>query len=138
MTSALKQSIKYTIFTLLTFTQLAQAQPGMSDQQMQQMMLQAQEAQKCFSKLDQSTFQELEAKGKKMEAEVKTLCKAGKRDEAMSKVMKFSKQMHNDPKMKALRECGELMQGAMAGMPQPYMPPDLDDQEEGGHVCDDI
>jgi hypothetical protein len=138
MTLALKQSLKYTAFTLLTLTPLAHAQPGMSDQQMQQMMLQAQEAQKCFSELDQSKFQELETKGKKMEAEIKELCAAGKRDEAMSRVMKFSKQMQNDPEMKALRKCGELMQGAMAGMPQPYMPPDMDDQEEGGHVCDDM
>jgi NaMN:DMB phosphoribosyltransferase len=138
MTLSLKQSLKYASFTILTLSQIAHAQPGMSDQQLQQMMKQAEEAQKCFSKIDQSKFDELEAKGTKMEAEIKSLCAAGKRDEAMSSAIKFSKQMHNDPQLKALRECSELMQGAMAGMPQPYLPPEMDDEDEGGHVCDDM
>lgn len=138
MTLAIKKSLPYTTLIMMILCQLAHGQPGMSDQQMQQMMLQAQEAQKCFSKLDQSSFDALETKGKKMEAEIKALCTAGKRDEAMSTAMKFSKQMQNDPQLKAMLECSKLMQGAMAGMPQPYLPTEVDDQGEAGHVCDDF
>jgi 3'-phosphoadenosine 5'-phosphosulfate (PAPS) 3'-phosphatase len=124
---------------LLLIAQISQAAPpGMSEQQMQQMMMQAQEAQKCFSKLDQSKFDELEAKGKKMQAEIKALCAAGKRDKATSTVMKYSKEMQNDPHLKAMRKCGELMAGSMAGMPQLNMLPTEDSQEEAGHICDDI
>lgn len=117
--------------------QSAHAAPGMNEQQMQQMMLDAQKAQACFSKFDKATFDEIEAKGRKMESEIKALCAAGKRDEAMSTAMKYGKQMHNDPKMKEIRKCSELMQGAMAAMPQPFMPPTEEDRE-AGHICDDM
>jgi SMC interacting uncharacterized protein involved in chromosome segregation len=105
---------------------------------MQQMMQQAQEAQKCFAKLDQSMFGQIEAKGKRMESEIRSLCRAGKRDEAMSAAMKFSREIHDDPNMKALRQCSEKMQGAMAQMPQPFMPPTTEELERAGHVCDDF
>ncbi|MBT2991222.1 MAG: hypothetical protein KME65_19855 [Candidatus Thiodiazotropha sp. (ex Ctena orbiculata)] len=138
MKLSIRQSLTYSALMLMFFTQTTYAAPGMSEQQMQQMMLNAQKAQACFSEFDKSTFDELEAKGKKMEADIKALCAAGKRDEAMSTAMKYSKQMHNDPKMKEIRKCGEMMEGAMAGMPQPYMPPTDEEQEKDGHICDDM
>ncbi|MES9991941.1 MAG: hypothetical protein ABW098_08310 [Candidatus Thiodiazotropha sp.] len=138
MKISISQSLSYSVFALMLLTQTAQAAPGMNEQQMQQMMLNAEKAQKCFSKFKQEDFEELEAMGKKMESDIKALCAAGKRDEAMSTAMKYSKQMHSDPKMKEIRKCGELMQGATAGMPQAYMPPTEEEQEEGGHICDDM
>ncbi|MEW8028280.1 MAG: hypothetical protein AB2792_16260 [Candidatus Thiodiazotropha sp.] len=138
MISTIKQSARFTSITLLLFAQAGNAAPGMSDQQMQQMMMQAQEAQKCFSKIDQSQMDELQAKGKKMEADIKALCAAGKRDEAMSAAMKYSKQMYNDPKMKEMRKCSEMMKDMMASMPQPHMPPTVEEREKAGHICDDM
>jgi predicted Zn-dependent protease len=133
-----KQALSYTVLTLLLLSQASHAEPGMSDQQIQQMMQQAEEAKKCFSKLDQSKFDELETRGKEMEAKIKALCTAGQRDEAMSSAMKFSKQMQDDPQIKALRECSKLMEGSMAEMELPYMQTEEDEQEESGHVCDDM
>ncbi|MES9817272.1 MAG: hypothetical protein ACH255_13720 [Candidatus Thiodiazotropha sp.] len=138
MISYTKQSVTFTLAALSLLFHTAHAAPGMSEQQMQQMMMQAQEAQKCFSKIDQSQLDELEAKGKKMEADIKALCAAGKRDKAMSAAMKYSKQMYNDPKMKEMRKCGEMMKDMMAGMPQPHMPPTVEEREQAGHICDDI
>jgi hypothetical protein len=133
-----KQSLSYGVLLLVSLSQTSHASPDMNDQQMQQMMQRAEEAQKCFSKLDQSTLSELEARGKEMEAKIKALCSAGQRDEAMSSAMKYSKQIHDDPQLKALRECGEIMDGVMADMPQTHIPSEEDEQEESGHVCDDI
>ncbi|MEW8393471.1 MAG: hypothetical protein AB2651_16970 [Candidatus Thiodiazotropha sp.] len=138
MKISIRRSLLYSFFTLIFLAQTAHAAPGMSEQQMQQMMLNAEKAQQCFSKFKKSDFDELEAKGKKMESEIKALCAAGKRDEAMSTAMKYSKQMYSDPKMKEIRKCGELMQGATAGMPQAYMPPTEEEQDEAGHICDDM
>lgn len=135
MVPFIKQSLLYIGFTLLTLAQGAHGAPGMNDQQMQQMMMQAQE---CFSKLDQSKFKELEARGKQMEADIKALCKAGKRDQAMNTAMKYGKEMQDDPQLKALRECGKKLEGMMASMPQPYTPPIDEEGEKGGHVCDDM
>jgi mannitol-specific phosphotransferase system IIBC component len=138
MTLSTKHALISSFSTLLILTQIGHAAPGMSDQQMQQMMLKAQEAQKCFSKLDRSKFDEIEAKGKKMQAEIKALCDAGKRDKAMSTAMEFSKQMENDPLTIEMRKCSEMMDGAMGGMPQSFMPTAEDGEEDEGHICDNI
>ena len=130
-------SIITVLFTVAFQATNAEAQ-GMSEEQIQQMILQTQAAQECFGEIDQSAFAELEAKGKKMEAEIKALCAEGKRDEAMSTAMKYGMEMQNDPQIKEMRKCGEMMQGMMDNMPQPYMPPSTDDSEDGGHICDDM
>ncbi|MCG7874723.1 MAG: hypothetical protein AB2672_17905 [Candidatus Thiodiazotropha endolucinida] len=138
MTSYIKQSVTFSLAALSLLFHTAHAAPGMSEQQMQQMMMRAQEAEECFSKIDKSQLEELEAKGKKMQADIKALCAAGKRDEAMSKAFKYSKQINNDPKIKEMRKCSEKMRGMMVNMPQPYMPPTVDEREKAGHVCDDM
>ncbi|WP_316366549.1 hypothetical protein [Candidatus Thiodiazotropha sp. CDECU1] len=136
MTSPLKQLTKYIPVALIFFSQITPAAPGMSEQQMQQMQQRMLQAQECFNKLDKSKFDELEAKGKKMEAEIKALCKAGKRDKAMSTAMKYGQEMHNDPQLKAMRKCGEHMQGMMDNMPGSFSPPTS--EEKDGHICDDM
>lgn len=136
MISYTKQSLTFLLVALSLLFHSAHAAPGMSDQQMQQIMMQAQEAQKCFSKIDKSQMDELQAKSKKMQADIEALCAAGKRDKAMSTALKYSKQINNDPNMKEMRKCSEKMQGMMANMPQPYMPPTVDEQEKAGHICD--
>ena len=123
---------------ILLFSQITQSAPGMNEQQMQQMQQMMQQAQKCFSKLDQSKFKELEAKGKRMHADIEALCKAGKRDKAMSTAMKYSKEMDNDPQLKEMRKCSEKMEGMMTNMPQTYMPPTSEDSEKDVHICDDL
>ena len=121
-----------TIFLSL-FTSICLADQSMSEEQMAQ---QAQAAQECFAKIDQSNFAALEAKGKEMESEIKALCAAGKRDEAMSTAMKYGKEFNASAEMKEIRKCSELMKGMMANMPTPYMPPDIDEDNEDRHICD--
>jgi hypothetical protein len=108
---------------------------GMSEAQMQQMMKQAEAAQACMQKVDQSQLKALEIKGKKMQAEIKALCAAGKRDKAMSTAMEYSMQMKNDPALKEMSKCGEMMQGMM---PKPYSPIAEGPDGKPSHVCDNI
>jgi hypothetical protein len=108
---------------------------GMSEAQMQQMMKQAEAAQACMQKVDQSQLKALETKGKKMQAEIKALCAAGKRDKAMSTAMEYSMQMKNDPALKEMSKCGKMMQGMM---PKPYSPIEEGPDGKPSHVCDNI
>ncbi len=101
-----------------------------------QMMQQAKAAQECFAKIDQSNFEALEARGKGMESEIRALCSAGKRDEAMSIAIKYGKEFNASAEMQDIRKCSELMQYMMANMPKPYMPLGIDDDGDSGHVCD--
>lgn len=130
---------KITLFVsalLLTTTQTVFAGPQGNQEHMQQM---AQKVQECFAKFDESSFNVLEAKGKKMESEIKALCAEGKRDEAMSTAMKYGMEFNNDPTMIEMRKCSKLMEEMMGGnMPKPYMPPSPEDEEDGGHICDDM
>lgn len=120
----------------LIFPNFVQANPtGMSPEQMQQMMKQAEAAQACMEKVDQSKLEALEVKGKKMQAEIKALCKAGKRDKAMSTAMEYSMEMKNDPALKEMSKCGEMMQGIM---PKPYSPVETGPDGKPSHVCDNI
>lgn len=120
----------------LLFTNFVLANPtGMSPEQMQQMMKQAEAAQACMEKVDQSKLEALEVKGKKMQAEIQALCKAGKRDKAMTTAMEYSMQMKNDPALKEMSKCGEMMQGMM---PKPYSPIDEGPDGKPSHVCDNI
>jgi len=108
---------------------------GMSEAQMQQMMKQAEAMQACMTKVDQSQLKALEAKGNKMQSEIKALCAAGKRDKAMSTAMEYSMQMKNDPALKEMSKCGEMMQGMM---PKPYSPIEEGPDGKPSHVCDSI
>lgn len=108
------------------------AQPGMDQQQMQQMMLQAQKMQECFAKVDQSALMALGQKAQAMESELKTLCKAGKRAEAQTTALKFGLEMAKDPNVAAAKECGGMMQGMMPKMSYPTSEKDMD----GRHICD--
>ena len=121
---------------LMAYGTITMAGPqGMDEQQMQQMMQQAEAMQKCFENIDPSAYENLEAKGKQMESDIKALCAAGKRDEAMSKAMKYGMEINNDPQLKEIRKCSEMMKGMMANMPQPYIPPTTDENSDE-HICD--
>ena len=67
----------------LTFS-LVQAQnyQNMSEQDMQNMMQQAQKMQACMQNIDQAKMQALGDKAKQMESEIKALCAKGERAKA--------------------------------------------------------
>ncbi|MCP5213783.1 MAG: hypothetical protein H6995_02095 [Pseudomonadales bacterium] len=121
------------IIALLLIALGVQAQqPGMSQEQMMQMMQQAQQMQACFAKVDQQALMALGQKAQAMESEIKKLCQANKRSEAQSTAIKFGMEMSQDKNIKAARECGEMAQGMMPKMNYPTSEKDLD----GRHICD--
>ena len=126
---------------LLPVTAIAQNYPGMgggmSQQDMQNMMQQAQQMQTCMQGIDTSQFEALEQRGRTIETEVKSLCASGKRDAAQDKATAFAHEISNNPDIQKMMKCGEGMRGMMAGMP--YMgqtsPTDKSDAADS-HVCD--
>lgn len=136
MTRIPKRYFGIIVFLSLLMSGLAQAGPGgMTDEQMQQMMHNAQKMQECMSKVDPSTFSKLEEKGKKMQAEVKALCDAGKRGEAQKKAIAYGKEMNASKEMKEMQKCG-MMAGSMIQQ-MPIVKEKLE-EGKGRHICDDM
>jgi len=136
MKMSFERSIKLFFLALSFSHHMANAGPtGMSEAQMQQMMKQAEAMQTCMAKVDQSSLKALEVKGKKMQSEIKALCAAGKRDKAMSTAIEYSMQMKNEPALKEMSQCGEMMQEML---PKPYSPIEEGDNGKPTHVCDNI
>jgi len=74
----------------------------------QQQMAAAMKMQQCMANLDPSVMEKIEASGKKFEAEVKALCKAGKREEAQNAAMAYGREMATSEEMKAMAKCGDM------------------------------
>jgi type II secretory pathway component PulJ len=117
---------------LLLSTSAVAQNPQMNQQQMQAMMGQMQEVQKCLQQVDQARMEALGERAQKMDAEIKKLCAEGKRDEAMETALTFGREMSSDPDMKLMRKCTEGMEGMMPQMPYADSPKELG----GGHICD--
>ena len=112
---------------------MAQSNEGMP-KDMTEMLLQAQKAQACMEKIDKSQMNKFEQEGNKMEAEIKSLCNSGKRDEAQQQAMAFSRKMMDSETMNEVRKCTELMRGMMPEMP-------FDNMEEkmaNTNICDEM
>ncbi|GJL65999.1 MAG: hypothetical protein NPIRA05_09700 [Nitrospirales bacterium] len=123
------------IYLLLLFPVVvyAQSDPGMPPHR-QMNMEQMQKAVACMEGLDRSAFEELDQIGQKIKAEIGSLCKSGKRDEAQDRAMAFAKEMMNRPEMKKMQECGKLAAGMMPKMPYET----LQEMGKDRHVCDDF
>ena len=103
----------------------------MTEEQMQQMMENAQKMQECMAKVDMNAFA---AKGEKVHAEVKKLCADGKRDEAQKKAMAYGKEMSSSKEMKAMQKCGEMAKQMMQQMPMT----DYAENTGQGDICDSL
>ena len=110
----------------------AQTYQGMSEQDMQRMMQQAQEAQACMQNVDQSRLNALQSESQRVSKEIEALCAQGKRDAAQKRAMTFGTRMARDPSITEMRKCGEMMKGAMPEMPYTGIP----EGKASGHVCD--
>lgn len=108
----------------------------MTEEQMQQLMQAAGKMQECYAKMDQSALQALNAKSEKMQAEVKALCAAGKRDQAQNRAIQHGKEIASSKVMQEMKKCGEMAGEMMNQMPMgPGTGSDFTDM---GHVCDSI
>ena len=108
------------------------AAPQMSDEQMQQMMQNAQQMQDCMSHVDEGAMQAFEDRADQMDKEIKALCAAGKRDEAQAKAMAYGKEMAESSTMKAMKQCGDM---AMKMIPSAATA--VTGASASHHVCDD-
>lgn len=116
---------------LPALTQSVQAQ-GMDPAQMQLMMENAQKMQACMSDVDQSAMQAMARDAEAFQQEIKALCAAGKRDQAMSDAMAFAKRIKASPEMQKMQACRKYMEGMMPKIPM------LDAPATGGaHICDE-
>jgi hypothetical protein len=113
---------------------IAQNYPGMSGSDMQNMMLQMQKMQACMQSVDQSRLKVYEQQANKVEAEVKSLCASGKRDEAQQKAVAFAQEFASDPDARKMMECTKMMSSAMPKMP--FMDPADKSVNSDKHVCD--
>lgn len=114
---------------------LAQGPQGMSQQDMQNMMQAAQQMASCMAQIDQSEIKALEKRSKEMEAEIDSLCKEGKRDEAQQKAMAFGREIKDSPAMQQMKKCGEMVKGMKSMMPSMGIK-DMEEEYKNKHVCD--
>lgn len=120
------------LLLLMPMVSVAQNYQGMSEADTQNMMQQMQKMQSCMSNVDQEKLKALEQRSYQMEAEVKSLCASGKRDEAQETAISMGKEMMSDPAMQEMKKCGEMMQGMVPQMA--FMDPDKDFSDN--HICD--
>ena len=122
------------LFMFVPIVAFAQNYPGMNEADMQKMMQQMDKMQSCMENIDQKKLKLIEQRSDQMEAEIKSLCASGKRNEAQKKAISFGKEMANDPTLKTMMKCGENMKGIM-----PEMSFDgLDKESSDVQVCDSL
>lgn len=121
------------LLAALVCAPLIQAQNGMTEEQMQKLMANAGKLQTCMQNIDPAVMQRLEERGNAIQAEIKTLCGADKRDEALQKAMVYGKEMGESEDLKQLRACGEMAVAMAPGFiaSNPANP-------GAGHVCDSM
>lgn len=112
---------------------VAQSNPAMQ-QNMMQMMEQAQKAQACVQKIDQSQFGQLQQEGDRKKAELEALCAAGKRDQAQQEAIAYSRKMMAEPVMQEMRKCSEMLRGLVPQMPFDNFEEEFKDK----HICDEL
>ena len=127
----LKTALAPVLFILPVFT--VQAGQGMNEEQMQQMMEQAQKMQECMSGIDQSAMETHAARAEKTSKEMKALCTAGKRDEAQAIAIDYARELRSSEDMQTMKKCSELASGMMQHMHMMY---EMDKDYEKNHVCD--
>ena len=122
---------------LLPVTATTQNYPGMggmSESDMQNMMQQAQKMQTCMQGIDQSRLQAFEQQARKVEADVKSLCAGGKRDDAQQEAMAFAREVSSNPDFQKMIKCTEGMSNMMPKIPFTDQTGEAD--TSAGHACD--
>lgn len=111
----------------------AHAGAGMTEEQMQQMMQQAEQMQKCMARVDESELELLGARAETMEQEINILCDAGQRDQAQRLALEYGKEISNSNVMQELKQCGDMAQVLLEQLPAlSAQTAEADDL----HVCD--
>lgn len=107
-------------------------QTGFNPEHMQQLMQQARQMQACMAQIDQNALAALGQRAQTVEAEIKSLCQSGKRDEAMDVAVTFGREMANDDNVRIARECGEMAQKMLPD----FKFPTSKAEAKSSHICD--
>lgn len=132
-------------FTIVIFTCLllqagmahGASSDGLSREQKQQMLEDAQKMQKCFENIDQDALEKLAGEGRRAEMEIRSLCKAGKRNEAQVRAMDYARKVGESEVIRAIRKCGTMAQGMMQKLPRMLQELKRETESGHGHICDD-
>ncbi|GMT39330.1 MAG: hypothetical protein IEMM0001_0065 [bacterium] len=123
------------IMVIFLFSPMAVlAQQGINPEIMQQL----QEMATCVATIDQNEMKALEKESNKFEAEVKGLCKSGKRDKAQKRALEFSKKIINSPALITMRKCTENVSASLKGMVPDLSAEKMAKDYSNKHVCDEI
>jgi len=106
--------------------------PELNQQQMQQLMQQAQQMQACMSRIDQQALMAWSEKAQAVNAEIKSLCKTGQQNKALDVAIDFGRAMTKDENLKIARECGEMARGMIPDMQYPTSKEEAKER----HICD--
>ena len=100
--------------------------------QLQMLLNQAENIEGCMAQLDESATRALRARSESVTAEIESLCKAGKREQAQARAVAFGREMADSPAMENLQDCagplGALLPAALASL--------NGDATDGVQVCD--
>ena len=85
------------------------ATPPLDEAQMRTLMEQAQQMQECMGRLDQAATTTLQQTGEQVAAQIDSLCKAGRREEAQAAALAFGRDLATSPALAQMRECGAAL-----------------------------
>ena len=130
--------MKKLFVTVLLFLPVTAGAQDMNQQNMQNMMAEMQKLGACMQSIDQQELEALGSNADRFEADMKVLCKDGKRDEAQEKAMVFSKKMMNSSAIKDLHKCTEKVSASVRGMMPNMNPDEMIKDYSNHHICDEI
>ena len=105
---------------------------------MQKMQQQAEEARQCMEGIDRTQLEALQVRAEAAGKEIDTLCKAGKKAEALTKGLELSRDLNADATVTKIRECSKSMTEMMQDMPWAQMKGLEDLETEKTPTRDDI
>lgn len=124
----MKNALLLSLLLLSPVAAVAQDFPAMPQMDMQKL----QQMQECMQQVDQKQLKAIENQQQQFDTEIRALCKSGKRDQAQQKAIAYAKKIMNNPAIKAMQKCGDIVRGMMPEMPVMQMEKELESQ----HVCD--
>ncbi len=121
---------------------------GMGPADQQRMMMAVQKMKACMEGIPQQEMDELKRRGEAMHADLKRLCAAGRRRQALSKAMRYVREINALPALVKMQKCTaefrKVMPGGMPGgmgsaMGQPVFRPPVDEKGQGGaDICSNL
>lgn len=117
---------------------LAQNVNGVSNEQMQMVLQQAQGIQSCIKEMDKNGFSALNEEGKLVQKDIKALCKAGDREQAQYEAVQFAQKVKQSSAYQAMQQCASpMITGIANGLLQAAQSTDASGKPQV-HVCDHI